>query len=175
LRDDGGLDLDPGPAIAGAPDLAPDSAERITDLADLLEGRPSLVLTLAGRAGDEDRDLLAEQLLAERVAAGDDLPELTDDDAPGFLARRRIRRALRKRAQGEEASLSDEDRAGLRRYVEATEVSGERYDALAQARADRVRASLLATERVDAARIALVEVSESGDPGVVLGFTSLPK
>jgi hypothetical protein len=173
FRDDGGLDLDPIPAVAGAAGLTPDSTGRIAGLVDLLEGRPTLALTLAGRAGPDDREPLAEQLLAERVAAGGDLPELGDDDAPGFVARRRIRSALGKRAAGEQARLSPEDRAGLERYLEAVEVPGERYDALARARAEGVRAALLATERVDAARIELAGGHDPGAPGVVLSFTAL--
>jgi hypothetical protein len=171
---DGSLRLEPIPAPAGTAELGADAAGRIDGLADLLESRPGMTVTLAGRAGPADRDPLALQLLVEQVAKGGDLPELEGDDAPGFLVRRRIHGALVARGEGDAVELGEEDAASLERYVAAANVPDARYEALAEARVERVERALLATERIDSSRIEHRGPADRGDPGVLLDFTGTP-
>jgi hypothetical protein len=128
---------------------------------------------LSGRAGDEDRLFLAEEELADRIAAGSDLPELGDEQGAGFLGRGRIRRALRRRAEGKSLSLSEEDQVSLRRYAAQVEVPDERYQGLARDRARAAQRYILGTGRIDASRVELTDPGR-GAPGVHFSFNSIP-
>jgi hypothetical protein len=147
----------PLPFAPGSSTASPDVAETLAPLVSLLAQRPALGLTLRGRAGAEDRLALAEQILVERVAAGDGLPDL--DDA-GFLARRRVQSALAERRRGEPSSLEPEDEALLARYLEATAVPPERYVDLARRRAESVRDLLAAS--IPAERLGVETASDAG-------------
>ena len=140
---------------------------------DLLESRPGLAVKLSGRAGDEDRPFLAEAELADRIAAGGDLPELPEGQSAGLLGRGRIKSALEKRAQGEPVSLSKEDQAQLRRYLSQVEVPDERYRRLARDRARAAQRYILGTERVDPSRVELTDPGR-GAPGVRFSFDAIP-
>jgi hypothetical protein len=142
-------------------------------LLGLLESRPGLSVKLSGQAGEEDRPFLAEAELADRIAAGGDLPEVPDGEGAGLLGRGRIKGALEKRAKGEPLSLSDEDQVHLRHYLAQVEVPDERYDGLARDRARKTQRYLLATERIDASRIELSD-PRRGPPGVHFGFDAIP-
>lgn len=169
----GGVDFEPLPALPGAVQPGEGAEGMVADLVALLESRPGLAVKLAGQAGDEDRPFLAEAELADRIAAGGDLPELPDEQGAGLLGRGRIKGALEKRAEGKPLSLSEEDRVHLRRYLAQVEVPDERYDELARDRARAVQRVVLATERVDASRIELAD-SGRGAPGVDFSFDAIP-
>ncbi|HYC54893.1 MAG TPA: DUF748 domain-containing protein [Candidatus Binatia bacterium] len=160
--------FDPLPSRAGTAEPAGDEGKRLDGMVKLLKDRPSLGLELRGRAGPEDRDVLAEQILIELQRDDEDLPEV---EGAGFLARRRIGQAIDKRAKGKVAELSDEDQALYQRYIAAVEVPKERFDALATARAERVRALLL-EKGVAEKRVSIGHIEPAGAPGIVLGFQS---
>jgi hypothetical protein len=136
------------PGSAAVPD---DAAARTEPLAKLLAQRPGLGLALVGHAGPDDRLALAERVLIERVAADQDLPELSD---AGFFARRRVRGALEARGRGEPGALEPEDQALFARYLEATPVPDERYTDLAKRRAEALRDVFAAAHGIAAARLA---------------------
>ncbi|NNL66454.1 MAG: hypothetical protein HKP30_09445, partial [Myxococcales bacterium] len=95
------------------------------------------------------------------------LPDLED---AGFFARRRVAGELERRARGEAEALDEDDQQLLDRYVEATFVPPERFDALARERAEAARNYLVETQGLPAERVqAQTEVSR-GKPGVVLAF-----
>ncbi|RIL06384.1 MAG: hypothetical protein DCC71_06945 [Proteobacteria bacterium] len=166
--DDGGVSLDPLPAVAGGAQLEGDQSARIDGLAAMLAQRPAIGLALRGRTGPADRPKLAEQMLLERWQAGEGLPELED---AGFFERRRIGQALSARVAGEDAPLEGEDQALYERYVAAVQVPDERLAALATQRAEHVRERLVA-KGVPAQRVAVAGVASEGEPGVVVGFAA---
>ncbi len=169
----GGVDFDPIHALPGAVQPGEGAEAKVADLINLLESRPGLAVKLTGLAGDEDRLFLAEAELADRVAAGGDLPELPEGEGAGLLERGRIKGALKKRAKGEPLSLSDDDQVHLRRYLARVEVPDERYDELARDRARVVQRVILETERIDASRVELADPGR-GTPGVDFGFDAIP-
>jgi hypothetical protein len=162
----GGFAIDPLPSVAGSPDLEGDQTGRLAGLAQMLSERPTVGLALRGRVGPEDRPVVAEQILVEQWSAGKGLPELEDVN---FLVRRRIGQALSRRAKGEPAQLDPEDQPIYERYVAAIAVPDARLNALATARAERVRA-LLAEKGIVATRMAVGEPEAESKPGVVIGF-----
>lgn len=164
--EDGGFALDPIPSQPGAAALAGDVQGRIDGLAEMLSQRPQVGLSLRGRVGEEDRPLVAEQILLERWQGGQGLPELAD---ASFLARRRIGQALSRRAKGEPLALEAEDEPLYAHYVAAIEVPDERLAKLATARAETLRSALV-EKGVVAARIAVGDPEAESKPGVVIGF-----
>jgi hypothetical protein len=169
----GGVDFEPIRALPGTTQPGEGAEEKLASLVDLLESRPGLAVKLSGQAGDEDRLFLAEGELADRIAAGGDLPELRDDQGAGFLGRGRIKRALQKRAEGKPSSLSQEDQASLRRYVAQVEVPDERYRRLGRDRGRAAQRYILGTGRVDASRVELTDPGR-GAPGVHFSFDTIP-
>ena len=149
-------------------DLAEGQEKRLAAAVALLASRPSLGLELRGRSGPEDLPRLAEETLIEQLSAGEDLSEI---EGAGLPARRRVAGALRARSRGEPGGLEEQDQALLARYVATVEVPRTRLAALARRRAETVRDALM-SEGVDAARLALGEPVESGDPGVLLELQS---
>jgi hypothetical protein len=112
---------------------------------------------------------VAEQILAERYAAGEDWPEVED---AGFLARRRIGQALEARGRGESAPLSDEDGALLARYAAAVQLPAERLQALARRRGEAARDAIAAAREIDPRRLQVGDAAGEGDPAVVLEFVA---
>jgi hypothetical protein len=163
----GGLVVEPLRMEPGSTALAAGEEESLAALATLLESRPQLAVRLWGHASAEDRDGLAERILIERVAADVDLPEVED---AGFFARRRVRGALSKPVDGHAGPLEPDDAALLGRYVAATEVPPERFDALARARADAVAAALAAVHGVEPERVRVSDETRSEAPGVEIAF-----
>lgn len=161
--------LEPLAAVPGQAELAASSGERIDALAGFLGERPVLGLRLRGRVGPADRPLVAEQILAERYAAGEDWPEVED---AGFLARRRIGQALEARGRGESAPLSDEDGALLARYAAAVQLPAERLQALARRRGEAARDAIAAAREIDPRRLQVGDAAGEGDPAVVLEFVA---
>jgi hypothetical protein len=168
----GGVEFEPLPALPGAVQPGEGTEHRVADLVNLLESRPGLAVTLTGLAGDEDRPFLAEAELADRIAAGGDLPELPEGEGAGLLERGRIKGALKKRAEGEPISLSKDDEVHLRRYLAQVEVPDERYDELGRDRARAAQRAILETERIDASRVELAD-PDRGTPGVDFGFEAI--
>ncbi|MDH3213649.1 MAG: DUF748 domain-containing protein [Myxococcales bacterium] len=168
----GEISFDPIAFTPGIATPTEQNPERIAAVADLLEGQPGLDVTLSGRAGPEDRDLLALEILAERLDAGEGLPALDDvsEEGPGFFARRGIESAIKKRARGETHQLDKEREALFARYRDAVEVPDERYTALAESRARVAQQALIASDRVPEGRIQVLAPSVPGAPGVVLSF-----
>ncbi len=161
------ISFEPIPFAPGSAALTSETRKRLASVARLLGERPALGLTLLGRAGAEDRDVLAERLLIDRVGAGEGLAELDDDP---FFARRRIQAALEARARGEPGALAPEDAPLFARYVAATEVPSGRFEALAKARADAVRGRLEGKHGVSATRLDAGAAPAPGAPEVVLGL-----
>jgi len=168
----GGGGIQPLASEPGAAEPNADQGERYQGVVKLLAERPELALRLRGRTGDADRPKVAEQMLIEAIETGQGLPAL--EDGAGFLARRRISRALSERGRGEEGSLDAEDQALLDRYVAATPVPDERLAALANARAEAVRRVAVDEHGVDAAHLLIGDPAPPGDPGIVLELASSP-
>ena len=131
----GALPFAPGEAQPG-----PDARSQLESLAEFVQSRPMLKLSLHGHWSADDRTPTARKILAEKALSGADLPEL---DGVSFFARRRIQAALRARGSDAEETLSPEDDALLARVVAAQEVSETRFRALAEARAESLRTMLL--------------------------------
>jgi hypothetical protein len=159
------VSFDPIAFAPGSVDVASEAGGRAASTARLLRERPSLGLTLRGSAGPEDRDILAERLLIERIAAGDGLPELSDTS---FFARRRIQGVLEARGRGEAGELTAEDAPLLLRYIAATEVPTGRFTELAKARADSLRSQLEGKYDIAAVRLAVESAPLPGPPQVEL-------
>jgi hypothetical protein len=159
--------IPPLEATPGKPELTESAAERLPQLASVLEARPILAFVLRGRAGEPDRLPVAEDLLREAIAR-DEEPPLPDSS---FFQRRRLRSALEERARGETPELSDEDRAALERWIASVTVPRERLLALARSRAETLLARMAAEHGVAATRLPLGEPGE-GEPGVTLELTA---
>ncbi|MFN2427567.1 MAG: DUF748 domain-containing protein, partial [Candidatus Binatia bacterium] len=165
------LSIAPVRSAAGGAELAEDAASRADGLAKLLAQRPAMGLVLRGRTGPEDRPLVAEQMLIERIKAGDGLPDL---EGAGFFARRRISEALLARdkaaAPKKKADpLSSEDQVLYDRYVAGVDVPAARLDALAKLRAEKFR-DLLVARTVAAKRLSVGDREAEGEPAVVIGL-----
>lgn len=161
----GGLRLDPVPMAPGSAEPSVQDMSSLSRFAGILASRPGLGLELHGALAPEDDAALAQQILAEQVVADAKLPPV---DA-GFLQRRRLRGALKERAEGGAGQLEAEDREALDRWVAAVEVPDERREQLALARAEAVRDVLVSDHRVDRARVRIGDPTE-GAPGVVVGL-----
>ncbi len=159
---------------AGSAEPAADAASRIDGLAKLLADRPVVKLVLRGRTSPEDRPLVAEQLLIERIKAGKGLPDV---EGSGFLARRRISQALvaadksSAARKGPPAGMSPEDRALYDKTIAAVEIPNDRLVALSSARASSIRALLIA-KKIDPARVAVGEREADGEAGVVVSLAA---
>jgi hypothetical protein len=161
----GELRVEPLAALPGQPGLAPGQEERLAQVGEMLSAHVALSLILRGRAGKADRPALAEALLLERAAAGEELPEL---DSAGWSDRRHMRAMLQARNQGESLEMDAEDAALWARYVEATQVPPERFDALARRRAELAAESLRGSTELDPAQVRIENADSRGKPGVVL-------
>jgi hypothetical protein len=149
---------------AGTMRLVSSEGPGLASIAELLASRPSLMLTLRGRSDHSDDVAIAEQMLMESAEAGRELPPLED---VGFFARRRIQNALVARARGESGELEPEDQRTLERWIAAVKVPEARRQALAQARATRLRQELVRAHEADPRRLSVGE-PEPGTPAVVL-------
>lgn len=165
----GGFAIAPIRSVAGSADLASDASARIDGLSRLLADRPTMGLLLRGRTGPEDKPLVAEQMIVERVRAGDGLPDL---DGAGFLARRRVSQAFERKGKGADTGLEGEDRELYDRYVASIDIPASRLDALAKQRAEKARVLLLG-KGVAAARVSVGDREAEGEAAVVLSFRGL--
>jgi len=161
-------------SAAGGAELAEDASSRADGLAKLLAQRPTMGLLLRGRTGAEDLPLVAEQILIERVKAGDGVPSV---DGAGLLVRRRLSQFLEARDKAltkgkpQPEPLSADDKAVFDRCIAKVEVPPARLDALAKARADKLRDLLLA-KGVNAERLTIGEREAEGSPGVLVSLRS---
>ena len=163
----GGLAVEPFRMAAGDTQLEDGQTESLAALAVLLESRPELAVRLQGGSTPGDRDALAERILANRVAAGGDLPDL---DGAGFFARRRVRGALEKRGRGEAGALGPKDAELLARYRTATYVPPDRFAALARARARALAATLTATHGIAVGLVRVADEPDTEQAGVRVRF-----
>jgi hypothetical protein len=153
------IEFEPGAVELGA------SAEKRTDrLADLLEERPGLGLTVRGQTAPADEPSLAYAVLRDLAVEGEGLPEL---EGAGLFARRRLSSALRERAKGGAGPLEPADEALLSRYLEAQDVPIERHEALAQARAQSVVDALISAGAT-AGSLTVGAPERADTPGVVI-------
>jgi len=167
------LKLDPLRFRPGTAELAADMAEPVEALAFMLERHPALGVVLRGSADPEaDRDGLALRILAERAAAGQDMPE-ADVEGAGFIDRLRLGSALGDHAGGEPLELEGDRRALLEAWKRTVEVPAERLDALARARAEAARRALLTGHDVDPARVRAAEAAERDGPVVRIDFEAV--
>jgi hypothetical protein len=167
-----GLAISPIGSTPGLADLGAEAPARSDGLARLLSDRPTMVLVLKGRTGPEDRPVVAEQILVERLKAGDGLPDM---EGAGFLAKRRIGQALLARdpsaaKKKEPEPLSKDDQALCDRYIAGVEIPAARLDELARRRAENFR-GLLVARKVPDSRVQLAAREPDGSPGVVLGLS----
>jgi hypothetical protein len=150
----------------GESELGTTAERRIAPFITLLNERPALGLTLHGQTAEVDEPGLAYAILRDRAVSGDGLPEL---EGAGFFARRRLASALRERAEGGAGVLDSADEALLSRYVETQTVSAERYEALAQTRAQSVLDALI-TAGAPATALTIGAPKRTEAPGVVFSF-----
>jgi hypothetical protein len=166
----GDLRVEPLLAVAGRPELAPGQEERLAGLAGTLSSHGALALVLRGRAGKADRPFLAEAVLLERASAGEPLPEL---ESAGWSDRRRMSGLLEARKESEVVEMDAEDAALWARYLEATTVPAERFEALAKRRAELAAEALRQNEELDPAQIQIETADSRGRPAVVLELAPL--
>ena len=161
-----GVIIAPIGSRAGRAEPSPDAPARVAGLVKLLAQRPAMGLVLRGRIGPEDRPAVAEQVLLERIKAGQKLPE---PGGAGFLARQRIGHILSNRARGNTAGLPDKDQVLLDRYLGAVGDIGDRLDALAKSRAEKLRDMIVASG-LSAKLVTIGNREADGPPGVVISI-----
>jgi hypothetical protein len=166
----GDLRVEPLLAVPGRPDLAPGQEERLAGLAETLSSHGALAVLLRGRAGKADRPVLAEDLLVERAIAGEPLPEL---ESASWSDRRRMSGLVEARKSSEVVEMDAEDAALWARYVEATSVPAERFEALALRRAELVAGALRQNEGLDPAQVQVEASHSRGRAAVVLELAPL--
>jgi hypothetical protein len=162
----GTLSIAPLKSPPGSAELAPDAPARIDGFVKLLAQRPNMGLMLRGRTSVEDRPLVAEQILVERVQGGQGLPDLA---GAGLFERRRISHVLSQRAKGKNVAVADKDRALFDRYIATVEIPEERLDTLAKSRAEKAK-EMLAAKGVNPKNITLGNRETVGEAGVVISF-----
>jgi len=162
----GTFTITPIKSPAGSPDLDSSALGRMDGLVKLLAQRPAMGLMLRGRTSTDDRPLVAEQLLVERVKQGKGLPEL---EGTGFLDHLRIKQILSRRSKDKSASVSVKDQPLFNRYLAAVEIPEDRLDTLAKLRAEKVR-GMLVDKGVDAGRLSIGNREAVGEAGVVISF-----
>ncbi len=163
-----GVEVEPLACVPGQALLEPDEFERLTSLIALLEQRPALALRLRGSLGPADREGLARQALIDRVAAGEDLPDL---DGSGWFAPGRVAAALASHGHAAADALDADDQGLLLRYVEAEPIGAEELDALARRRAEALRAFLLAEHDLPPEAVVSGEPSEQAQAAVHVDVT----
>jgi hypothetical protein len=131
-------------------------------------------LTLTGSAGSTDvRALQEAAVLADLQGEGAVMGSLRNLASGG--GRGAIRAALEARAKGEDAELEPDEQKMLDELAGAKTVADDALDKLAAARAEKVKADLMARHGVDAGRVALGEATidrAAGSAEVVVGLGS---
>jgi hypothetical protein len=155
------------PFAPGEDEPGPDARAQLESLAEFIENRPMLRLSLDGHWSAEDRAPTARKILRELADSGGDFPEV---DGASFLARRRVASALRA-GEGAEDALAPDDKALLEKFVAAQEVSEARFRALAEARAQSLRTTLLDFGS-SAEALLIGKTSPSDQPSVTIDLDS---
>ncbi|MFZ4778797.1 MAG: hypothetical protein ACOYM3_25805 [Terrimicrobiaceae bacterium] len=169
-QDAGTLSIAPVKSSDGSAELAPDAPVRMAGLSKLLAERPTMGLMLRGRTSLQDRPMVAEQLLIERIKDGQGLPKV---EGSGFLANHRISQILAKRGKGKAAPLPAKDQPLFDRYLAAAGNLEDRLDQLAKTRAENAR-DLLVDKGIVANRLDIGDREAVGDAGVVISFRQQP-
>ncbi|MBW1886497.1 MAG: DUF748 domain-containing protein [Deltaproteobacteria bacterium] len=161
----GALPFAPGEGSPG-----PEAHAQLKSLAELIESRPMLGLSLQGHWSPDDRIPTARMVLEELANSGGDFPEI---EGGSFFARRRVASALR---DGDAAvgALASEDKTLLEKYVAAQEVSEARFQQLADMRAQSLRTMLLEVGAPEEA-ISIATPSPANQPSVTIDFDSRPE
>jgi hypothetical protein len=157
------------PFAPGEDEPGSEAQAQLKPLAELIESRPMLGLSLEGHWSQEDRTPTARKILVELANSGGDFPKI---DGTSFFARRRIASALRDGDAAEDA-LAQEDRALLENYIAAQEVSEARFQELAETRARSLRTKLLELGTPEEA-ISIATPSAADRPSVTIDLGSRP-
>lgn len=147
---------EPIPFKPGVAEIADDGWWRIEQLAGVLASSPALRVELSGEAGDVDRRALQEAAV---------LADLQEDQGifaslrnlPSRGTRNAVRDALEAKGRGEPVTLDEEQAAQLEEWVAAKPVGESELQALAAARAERLRSVLASDYGVPADRVVVRE------------------
>ncbi|MEZ4331023.1 MAG: DUF748 domain-containing protein [Myxococcota bacterium] len=149
---------DPSPApvdfIVGEDRLADDEDDHVGEIAALLASSPAIALRLAGQTAASDDRMLCERALLDQLEASRGVRALS---AFGEMARRRaVREFLAERlAGGRPEPLAGDDARWLEAQLARARAPIEALEALATARAERLRDRLVETYEIDATRLIL--------------------
>jgi len=155
------------PFAPGEDEPGPDARVQLESLAEFVESRPMLHLSLEGHWSAEDRVPTARKILRELADSGGDFPEI---DGASFFARRRVATALRA-GESAEDELAPDDKTLLEKYITAQEVSETRFRALAETRAQSLRTTLLELG-APAEALSIGTTSPSEQPSVTIDLDS---
>lgn len=171
-------DLTPAPVAfrAGETGLAPESAERVEEIAALLAASPGIALRLTGQTDAADERLLCERALLQQLEAGRGVRALA---SLGEIATRRaVREHLARKLAGKPApALAPAEARWLESHLATARPSTELLESVARGRAEALRAALVEEHGVVASRLAIDPPRTSPPapmPGVAiaLGLTS---
>ncbi len=152
-----GFRMEPGTTKLATTDVA-----RVAQIAELLNEKPALALSLSGSSNDDDDRMLSLSILSKKAEAGEDLPPIDD---VGMFQRGRIVDGLKQHAKGEAWPLDPEDQAVLDRWIAAQPVTPEARADLTQRRATAIRDQLSRSHGIASERLRLADAI-SGKPGV---------
>lgn len=152
---------------AGSTRPAAGETAQLEQLAEVLSERPGLSVVLHGRAGPADDAGLQERILIEAVREDSELPPVS----AGFLQKRRLTGALKKRGEGRADDLDAEDAEVLWRWIASVEVNKAGREELARERAEDLRRRLVDEMDLPKGRIRTGDPLE-GDPAVLLQLVS---
>jgi len=159
-----GTGLEPIEVVPGQPVLEASQQERLALLAETLEEKPGLLLSLKGRAGPSDDAGIARRRLIAQARAGE---SLDGENEIGFLERRRVRSALAEQDPDAPGALEPETEALVQKLVAVAQVDDAQRRELARARAARARDALVRELGVSENAV-VVEEGAVGEPGVVI-------
>lgn len=168
----GALAPEPIPCRAGLPTVDPPATGRVDQLGSGLAAAPGLRITLRGTAGGPDvRALQEAAVLADLQAKQGVLGSIKN--LANRAERNAIRDALTARATGGTPTLAPAYQATLDEWAAAKVISDDQLRALAVARAERLKASLVQGQGIDASRVTLGDPEvdrDKGMPGVTIAL-----
>jgi hypothetical protein len=160
------IEFRPGLALPAA--AAKEQLERI---GTVMGSAPALALTLTGSAGSADvRALQEAAVLADLQGEGAVMGGLRNLASRG--GRGAIRKVLEARAKGEDAELPADQQKTLDELADAKKVDDGALNKLAAARAEKIKADLVAQHGIDGGRVTLGEVAvdrAAGSAAVAIG------
>jgi hypothetical protein len=163
---------EPIPCIAGQPTVTSEGKPRIDQVASGLGASPALRVTLRGSAGGPDvRGLQEAAVLAELKQSNKVFGGVANLASGG--SRNAIRAALEARVTGAPGELSSDDQKKLDQWTAEKTVSDDQLRALAAARAEAVKNTLVHDQGVDASRVGVGDPDvdrDHGTPGVKIGL-----